>query len=255
MDLPISPPHRQEPGHLMQLLLIRHAESANNLLATQHPMPAYMQLRSPDPGITERGVEQADLLARHLGKGDHGITDIYVSPMLRALQTARPTVAALDLSPRLWVAIHEDGGMFTGDPRVPDTVRSHPGMTRADFLRDHPEFELVDEITDDGWWTAGWEDLAACQARAIRVAADLNHRAQEEHARAGEPHESVVALVSHGIFLDALIKALFGHLPDRRHHYHLNNTALTLLDFTPSGRILLRYLNRTEHLPPDLITE
>lgn len=235
----------------MQLLLIRHAESVNNLLFAQHGADDYMHRRSPDPSITERGFVQADALARHLEKVDYGITDILVSPMLRAVQTARPMVAALSLKPRMWVAIHEDGGMFTGDPLVPGSIGGHPGMTRADFARDHPEFELVDEITDDGWATGGWEDRAACHARAIRVAADLVHRAESERAQG---ITSVVALMSHGTFLDALVKALFGHLPDERHHYFLNNTALSLLDFSRPGRIRLMYLNRTEHLPAELVT-
>lgn len=235
----------------MQLLLVRHAESVNNLLATQHAFSDYMRRRSPDPSITDRGFVQADALARHFEDVDYGVTDIFVSPMLRALQTARPMVRALKLQPRLWVAIHEDGGMFTGDPDAPETVSGYPGLTLAEFTRDHPEFELVDEITDDGWWTAGWEDRAACHARAIRVAADLVHRADSERAQG---IASVVALVSHGTFLDALIKALFGHLPDERHHYFLNNTALSLLDFSRPGRIRLAYLNRTQHLPADLVT-
>lgn len=236
----------------MQLLLIRHAESVNNLLFTKHGADDYMHRRSPDPSITERGFVQADTLARHLETVDYGITDILVSPMLRTVQTARPMVAALNLKPRMWVAIYEDGGMFTGDPKSPESISSHPGLTRADFARDHPEFELVDEITDDGWATGGWEDRAACHARAIRVAADLVHRAESERAQG---IASVVALVSHGTFLDALIKALFGHLPDERHHYFLNNTALSLVDFSKPGRIRLRYLNRTEHLSAGLVTD
>lgn len=235
----------------MQLLLLRHAESGNNLLATQHPFGEYMRMRSPDPGITERGVVQAEALARHVEEVDYGITEVFVSPMLRALQTARPMVQVLGIEPRTWVAIHEDGGMFTGDPSVPGSVSGYRGLTRSDFARDHPEFGLVDEITDDGWWTAGWEDRAGCHARALRVAADLVRRADAERV---DGIASVVALVSHGTFLDALIKALFGHLPDERHHYFLNNTALSLLDFSRPGRIRLVYLNRTAHLPPDLIT-
>jgi 2,3-bisphosphoglycerate-dependent phosphoglycerate mutase len=235
----------------MQLLLIRHAESGNNFLATQHRFADYLRLRSPDPSITERGFVQADALARHVEKVDYGITDMFVSPMLRAVQTARPMVQVLGLKPRMWVAIHEDGGMFTGDPDEPESLSGYPGLTRTDFARDHPEFELVDEITDDGWSTTGWEDRAGCHARAIRVAADLVRRAETERAQGTT---SVVALVSHGTFLDALIKALFGHLPDERHHYFLNNTALSLLDFSRPGRIRLAYLNRTEHLPHELVT-
>src|SRR5688572_10356279 len=69
----------------MRLLIIRHAESSNNSLAIQLQLQTanYMQQRSPDPVITERGVRQAELLAAHLageppadappgGKGRYG---------------------------------------------------------------------------------------------------------------------------------------------------------------------------------------
>ena len=50
----------------MRLLIIRHAESANNTLALKVDNAAYMQQRSPDPTITELGVRQAERLAAHL---------------------------------------------------------------------------------------------------------------------------------------------------------------------------------------------
>ncbi|MEZ4623031.1 MAG: histidine phosphatase family protein [Caldilineaceae bacterium] len=63
-----------------------------------------------------------------------------------------------------------------------------------------------------------------------------------------------IAMVSHGTFLDALIKALLGHDFAAQMYYTHYNTAITRLDFTPKGFLLMRYLNRTEHLTPDLIS-
>jgi broad specificity phosphatase PhoE len=105
----------------MQLYIIRHAQSTNNALADQ-------RFRVSDPGLTETGHRQAELLAEHLVHGSgrftsstnpagaagigYGITRLYCSPMLRALQTARPVSHALGLIPEIWIEIHEYGGIW-----------------------------------------------------------------------------------------------------------------------------------------------
>ena len=63
-----------------------------------------------------------------------------------------------------------------------------------------------------------------------------------------------VALVSHGGFIDALLKALCNQLPSQHLWYHHYNTAITRLDFDQDDRLHLRYLNRIDHLPPALIS-
>lgn len=248
----------------MQLLLIRHAESANNELAARLDHPEYMHTRTPDPQLTRRGFAQARALTGYLtddravgvpigGAGRFGIAEIYVSPMLRALQTARPFVQALDVKARTWIDLHEQGGLFHGDPEADDAVVNYPGLTLADFARDHPEFETIDTITEAGWWQGGYEDLASCRGRAARVATELHDRARHAEHTGQAP---TVALVSHGIFLDSLLKALFGHGDtDTRQYYFLNNAAITHVDLTGTGRLDLRFHNRTEHLPPELISE
>ena len=137
----------------MRLLIIRHAESANNSLMSQiarQNNEDYMLKRSPDPSITELGMRQAELLAKHLageppadappgGKGQYGITHLYCSPMLRTLQTARPTAKALGIRPNIWIDIHEHGGMFAGNPHTGENFLVHSGLTRADILRDYPD--------------------------------------------------------------------------------------------------------------------
>ena len=247
----------------MRLLIIRHAESSNNSIALKLDNAAYMQQRSHDPVITELGVRQAKKLAEHLtgkppadapagGKGVYGITHLYCSPMLRTLQTAQPIAKALGLRPSIWVDIHEHGGMFTGNPHTGENFQQHMGLTRIEIARDFPDADLVDAITEEGWWKGGYEDIANCYARAIRVARDLRRRA---HAELEGGQKSVVAIVSHGTFIDSLIKALFSQIPENRYFYFHNNTAITCVDFAHHDTVYLRYQNRTAHLPLDMLSE
>ena len=55
-------------------------------------------------------------------------------------------------------------------------------------------------------------------------------------------------MVSHGTFIDCLIKALFKQIPERDLFYLHYNTALTRIDFRSDGALLLRYLDRVRHL-------
>ncbi len=247
----------------MRLLIIRHAESSNNALAFKLETPDYMLQRSHDPTITELGVRQAERLAAHLagtppadappgGKGSYGITHLFASPMLRTLQTSQPVVKALGLKPAIWNDIHEHGGIFVGNPHTGENFLAHAGLTRLDITRDYPDYELNDEIGEDGWWKGGYEDIAGCYARAIRVARELRRRA---HAELEGGTKSVVAIVSHGTFIDSLIKALLSQIPENRYFYFHNNTAITCIDFAQHDTLYLRYLNRTAHLPPEMISE
>ncbi len=247
----------------MQLLIIRHAESSNNKLALGLDYADYVRQRSADPTITEAGVRQVELLAQHLdgatptyaaptAKGRYGITHLFCSPMLRTLQTVQPLAKTLGLRPTVWPDIHEHGGMFVGNPRTGDGLVIHRGLTRAAILRDYPECDLPDTLTDEGWYVGNYEDMPSCYARAIRVARELRRRAHRENDQ-GQP--SVVAIVSHGTFIDALIKALFNQVPENKLFYFHNNTAISCIDFDKGGAIFLRYLNRTAHLPEELVTQ
>lgn len=245
----------------MKLFLIRHAQSANNALAEQAQMDDYLDQRSPEPTITELGFEQAQRTADHLaalewpedadGRNSrdshgYGFTKLFVSPMWRTLQTALPISKALNLQPQVWIDIHEHGGIFHGNPRK-GAVAHHTGMGRSEIEEQFPGYLLPDEITVDGWWPGGYEEMEVCYTRATNVAKLLREWAPEMA-------EDRVALVSHGTFLDALIKALLGHDFSVQMYYTHYNTAITRIDFTPGGFLLLRYMNRTEHLTPELIS-
>jgi 2,3-bisphosphoglycerate-dependent phosphoglycerate mutase len=246
----------------MHLYLIRHAQSQNN--AT---MLSDAKNRVHDPELTELGHRQAEALGRHLREGVNpaAIVDaqfardanaaqlrgfeidrLYCSPMHRTLQTAWHIQQATGLAPHLWVDIHEHGGVYVEyeDERG---IVSFPGKTRSEIAAEYPGYVLSDDITDAGWWRGGVEPITSAYGRAIRVAEQLDQMAQQEP-------DARIAIVSHGTFLGALVKALLNQLPSDGLWYSHYNTAITHISIRENGRRWLHSLNRVDHLPPDLIT-
>ena len=234
-----------------QLYLIRHGESENNALSGENP-------RTADPALTQTGQLQAEGVASHLKQGadrtdvrdglvcegGYRIGRLYCSPMLRALQTARPIGEALGLAPEVWVDIHEAGGVWLdrhdGQGRV-----GHGGLTRTEMETQFPGFAIPDGVTDAGWWNGSFEPREQLVARAARVARDIRDLLPRATER--------MAMVSHGTFLNLLVQHLvFGrHVPGCRFSSH--NTSIGRLDFD-GDRLMVRYLNRLDHLADDLVT-
>lgn len=244
----------------MKLFLIRHAQSFNNALP---PEREHFE-RVSDPPLTELGHRQARLLAEHLATGKnpelsswtsveatashrrrgYNITKLYCSAMHRALQTALPVSQALGLTPEIWLDIHEHGGIYLDEGENREPV-GYPGKTRSEIAAEFPGYIMPELITEEGWWTGGCEDWPGCHSRAIKVAAALRAQAASEER---------IALVSHGGFIDALIKALLYQSPSPHVFYYKFNTAISRIDFRQDGRIDFRYWNWVEHLPQELIT-
>ena len=243
----------------MKVFLIRHAQSTNNLLGETAQYDDYMAQRDPEPPLTDLSHRQAALLAEHLVANDHperkqeeqsrgyGLTRLYCSPMLRTLQTTLPISQTTGLMPQVWVALHEQGGTFRGNPRNSDEIVSFPGLTRRQLAEQFPGYVAPREMGDDGWWFDGYEDRAGCQRRALQVAQTLREWAPDM------PDERI-GLVSHGTFGENLVGALLGMPMEHRSYFNHYNTAITRIDFLPDGYLFVRYLNRIQHLPPELIS-
>jgi broad specificity phosphatase PhoE len=244
----------------MELYIIRHGQSTNNAMedSTQ---------RSHDPSLTDLGAQQARRLAAWFAAGDLRIpwTDpetgytrsdpqpdftfdhLYTSAMYRALQTAAPLGQALHIRPEIWIDIHEHGGIYLEQP---DGIIGYGGKTRSEILSEFADYTLPDTLTDDGWWNAtlGHEERGAFYGRAIRVAVELRQRAENPDSA----HHRI-AIVTHGTFIDALLKAFLNMLPSRAFFFLHYNTAITRLDFSERG-MLVRCINRVDHLPADMIS-
>ena len=115
-------------------------------------------------------------------------------------------------------------------------------------MKEFPNYILPEGITEEGWWNRGLEDNATFIARAIKVAEVL-----EERAKVGDDER--IALVTHAGFSAFLMKALFHQLlePDI-FWYHHYNTAFARIDLASGEPLHLRYLNRADHLPPEMVT-
>jgi broad specificity phosphatase PhoE len=243
----------------MELFIIRHGQSSNNALTDDSQ-------RTFDPILTDLGKQQAERLAQFLADrrnrdvefntgsgfasdaGEHGfgITHLYCSAMHRAMQTAAPVSKALGLPVEIWPDIHEQGGMYL---ERDGSAIGYPGKTRAEILTEFPDYVLPASITDAGWYDAarGYEETYTGAGRAIKVVMELRRRA------AGEFSGARIALITHGTFIDLMLKALLGQLPNRSYFFTHYNTAITRVDF--SGEyLLMRYINRVDHLPHEMIS-
>lgn len=243
----------------MELYIIRHGQSTNNV-----SMIYDAKDREADPPLTELGQKQAAKVAEYLAHTenfDHwverrseeretlqglGITRLYCSPMLRTLQTSLPISKALNLHPEVWPDLHEHGGLHldTGDERG---ILGFPGLSRSAMMERFPGYVLHDSITEAGWYdfSHGVEDIGSAMARAIRVAGVLRLQANSQQR---------IALVIHGTFADALVKALLNMLPSHETYFLMYNTGITRIDFRRDGKTVPRYMNRVEHLAPDEVS-
>jgi 2,3-bisphosphoglycerate-dependent phosphoglycerate mutase len=232
-------------NHIMQLLFIRHGQSANNALWDSTGASTG---RSEDPELTAAGKQQAALLAQYMSQGGNrfGITHLYTSLMVRSIETAVAVGQALNVPVNSWEDTHETGGIYEdNDEGVPIGL---PGKTRAQLMSAYPALVLPDGLYESGWWNRPFESYEAVPARAQRFLADL----QARHGHTGD----VVAMVSHGNFYRYMLAALL-QLPNPQSvWFGINNTALSHIVFPrhEDEVLVVQYQNRIEHLPAALIT-
>lgn len=240
----------------MQLYYIRHAQSENNLLwANNGPR----ENRSRDPELTAVGVTQAERLAQFLARGSgaspeafdphnlqgFGITHLYCSLMVRAVETGTYVADAIDRPLTAWTDLHETGGIFTENEEGQAVGQS--GKPRSYFTTHYPELVLPEDLDEQGWWNRPFEGRTERQARAERVA----ERLLAEHGDT----EHRVALISHGGFYNHLLAALLGWDRGSDQWFLLNNAAITRMNIHPESRaVTVVYANRVDFLPDDQIT-
>jgi 2,3-bisphosphoglycerate-dependent phosphoglycerate mutase len=240
----------------MQLYFIRHGQSQNNALWEQsQDVKSFIV----DPELTETGRQQADLLAAFLSISQpnlgnpnwdpqnvtgYGITHLYTSLMLRAVQTGSAISHKLGLPLNAWIDLHERGGLVLDELPHEDPV-GYPGPNRQFFEEIYPHLILPNTLGEEGWWSRPWENHVQRRERAARVVKDLLQRHGATDDR--------VAIISHGGFYNHLLAALFGFPDEGGWWFLMNNASISRIDFKPE-EIQLVFHNRVTHLPAPLIT-
>jgi 2,3-bisphosphoglycerate-dependent phosphoglycerate mutase len=244
----------------MELYIIRHAQSENNALWARTGSSIG---RVPDPLLTETGQQQARCLAEHISthwqetteedlhnRNGYHFTHLYTSFMLRSIITGSVLAERVNLPLVAWEIIHEMGGMFDHKVETDERI-GIPGPDRTYFAQHYPHLVLPDSLGEAGWWEERpFETSDQVMLRAKAFLEEL----QQRHGPSDR-----VAMITHGGFIVALLRTLFGFTTldnsekGNRIWVHASNTSLTRLDFY-DDRVGLVYLNRVDHLPADLVT-
>ena len=246
----------------MKLYLVRHAQSANNVLWNGSD---HVEGRSSDPEITEAGHRQAELLAQHLAhpqgeprqhpfdsvsQTSYGLTHVYCSLMTRSLLTAEYIANASDLELHALPDIFEKNGVYDIDEN--GEQRGLPGPDRSYFEQRFPRTNLPAELNSEGWWNRPAENQEEFLQRMQLVVTDIRERHGDS--------DDCVAMIAHGDFIDQFINELMT-VPRHHHNYQndwvanwtFHNTSISRIDFR-NGSHTVVYLNRIDHLPVELIT-
>lgn len=229
----------------MRFVLIRHAQSGNNLLYEQTGASTG---RLPDPEITDLGHEQTRLLAAELAAGalPWRIDRMYCSLMTRAIQTAVPLADALDLPLHGHAELFEGRGPYDVDPDTGLDV-PYPGADRDTLSGHSVRLVLPATAGPDGWWSGQVETDVDVAFRARRLIRGL---------RAAHDSGDTIALVTHGFFTQHLLREFLG-IQRMTGWFDIHNTSITLLEDHPSkpGSAHLVRLDWLPHLASDQVTD
>lgn len=249
----------------MHLYIIRHAQSENNAMWA---MTGTNEGRVADPALTPLGHKQAERVADHLAHapdiaGDnqfaqrhnlngYGLTHLYTSLMIRSITTAGYIAESTGLPLLAWPEIHERGGLHEVDEATGED-KGIEGPDRAFFEKTYPHLILPVDMTAAGWWGRPQEDVVEAEERARIVWQQLRQRHGETDDR--------VAIVTHGGFFQSLLSVLASRDPDRADHplglndlwFGISNASISRIEVWKEFAVV-RYINRIDHMPPELIT-
>lgn len=246
----------------MKLYLVRHAQSANNVIWKGSDR---VDGRSPDPEITDTGHQQAEILARHLihpqgeprqhpfsprRETSYGLTHLYCSLMTRSVLTAEYIAKACGLDLHALPDIFERHGIFDFDES--GEMRGLPGPDRRYFEQRFPRLNLPEGLNSKGWWSRPAESHEDFLDRMQSVVTGIRQRHGDS--------DDCVAMVTHGDFIDQFINELMA-VPRHDNNYQnewvanwaFHNTSISRIDIMRRAHHVV-YLNRIDHLPMELIT-
>lgn len=192
----------------MQLLLIRHALPQR----TEHG-------QGSDPDLAAEGIEQAKRLPEALQR--FPLARLVSSPQRRAVQTAGPLAAALDMTVEV-------------DDRLAEYDRDMAAYIPVELLRsERPE----DWARMADGHLPGGVDEGAFRARIGAAVADIVAAAN---------HEDTVAVFSHGGVINVLLHEILG--TKRLLSFPVDYVSVTRLLYSRAGQATVVAVNGTEHV-------
>jgi len=215
----------------MKLLLVRHAQSHNNVIqASVHqriskgelkPFEAqheWLEQRQDDPGLTAAGHKQTAVLAKHVvrkvkTKGG-GKVMMMCSPMKRACETAAAIAALLGERVELNTNLCEVGGIYAAKKVMRNALipsfENVPGVcpSSSDLRSRYPNFDSP-TLPASGPWDGGRGHESVEQA--ISRSQTLAHWLKSEDLQS-KVGNGMLVLVSHADFIALLLAALQGEV-------------------------------------------
>ncbi|MGH8874825.1 MAG: histidine phosphatase family protein [Acidimicrobiia bacterium] len=228
----------------MDLILIRHAQ----------PDWAPEEIARNDPDLTSLGREQAALLAAQAA-GWEGVSELWVSSMRRARQTAEPIAAALALEPTVFPWLEEIRNPADWDGSPVDEI--------DDILR-RGRLRPIDEMWDG---LPGGESFRAFHQRVVAGLEESLAQRGVTRFETGHPHlwrveeeDRRILLVAHGGTNAVMLGALLGLEPtpwewERFASRHTSLAWLTTGEIAEGRAFSLRAFGDVGHLPPSMVTE
>jgi probable phosphoglycerate mutase len=212
-------PRFEAPPGSTELLLVRHGESA----PARKGVPFRLVDGQADPDLAPEGREQADRVAERLAvaKIDH----IYVTTLVRTVQTAAPLAERLGMTPKIEAGLRE---VFLGD--------WEGGLFRQMVAENG-------EIAQRLWTEQRWDVIPGAEAAdsfAARVRAGIERVA-------GAHPDQTVAVFTHG----GVIGQVLALAAQSRSFAFIgaDNASISHIVITPQAWIIRRF-NDTAHLDP-----
>ena len=165
--------------------------------------------------------------------------------MVRAIRTAKAVADGLHASIQLNAELHEVGGIYLDD-ETSGTRQGRTGKTRDEFSSLFPGLDLPDWVRPEGWWNRPYETWEQGIERGRRAAEEVIARCEEE--------KTAIMVVSHNAFFQCFLRGLVKGDWPRDCWFLMQNSAISRFSLPQAGRVDVRYLNWTAHLPASLLT-
>ncbi len=196
--------------------------AAVELILVRHALPERRELSSgaADPGLTEAGRRQAELLAGYLGT--EPIDAVYTSPLRRAIETAAPLARRLGLT-----------------ATIVDDI--------AEFDRDSSSYIPIEELKADGDprfhdpTSDVWGGNDPRDGFGDRVTAAIERLI---HRHAGE----TIAVMCHGGVINLVLATVLNIDHDGPGFFYPNYTSIHRVAAARSGVRSIITINETSHL-------